>query len=232
MRLHILSIFPKLFENFFSVSLIGKAVEKKIIEVEITDIRQFAEAPHYHVDDYPYGGGPGMIMKPEPLSAAIKYAKQRLPNARVILLSASGQKMTQQRAQELARETELLLICGRYEGVDQRVIDLYVDEELSIGDVIMMGGEVPAMALIESVCRLLPDVIGNSDSLTEESFSQRGDGLTLLEWPQYTRPEVFNGREVPEVLLSGDHGRIRAWRLEQALNKTLITRPDLIKKPC
>jgi len=230
MRLHILSIFPKLFENFFSVSLIGKAIEKEIIEVEITDIRQFAEAPHYHVDDYPYGGGPGMIMKPEPLSAAIEYAKQKLPNSRVILLSASGQKITQQRAQELACETELLLICGRYEGVDQRVIDLYVDEELSIGDAIMMGGEVPAMALIESVCRLLPDVVGNSDSLTEESFSQREDGLTLLEWPQYTRPEVFKDREVPEVLRSGDHGRIRAWRVEQALNKTLATRPDLIKK--
>lgn len=230
MQIHILSIFPQLFQHFFSASLIGKAIEKGIINAEVTDIRQFAEAPHFHVDDYPYGGGPGMVMRPEPLAAALEYAKEKLPKAHIILLSASGKKITQQRARELTSQMDLILVCGRYEGVDQRIIDLFIDEELSVGDVVMMGGEIPAMALIEAVCRLLPGVVGNADSLEEESFSKRSDGMMLLEWPQYTRPEVFRNMEVPEVLRSGDHGRIRAWRVEQALNKTLSIRPDLLKK--
>jgi len=230
MRIHILTIFPQLFEAFSKTSLIGKAAERNLLEIEVTDIREFSVPPHYHVDDYPYGGGPGMVMKPEPLAAAIETAKMRVPYARTILLSASGNKLTHERAEALSTQSELLLICGRYEGVDQRVVDLFVDEEISIGEAVFMGGEVPAMALIEAVCRFLPEVIGNEESIAEESFATRSDGVTLLEGPQYTRPEIFRGKEVPEVLLSGDHARIRAWRTGKALEKTLKLRPDLLKK--
>lgn len=230
MRVHILTIFPQLFEAFSKTSLIGKAVERNLLEIEVTDIRNFSDPPHYRVDDYPYGGGPGMVMKPEPLTAAIESARARVPHARTILMSASGNKLTHDRAQELSQQAELLLICGRYEGVDQRIIDLFVDDEVSIGEAVLMGGEVPAMALIEAVCRFLPEVIGNDESVSEESFATRPDGVTLLEGPQFTRPEVFRGVEVPEVLRSGDHARIRAWRVEKALEKTLRLRPDLLRK--
>lgn len=229
MHIHILSIFPELFAPFRTTSLIGRAVENRLLQIDVTDIRSFAAPPHFHVDDYPYGGGPGMVMKPEPLAAAVESAKNRMSRPHIILLSAAGEKLTHERARELSLEKEIILICGRYEGVDQRIIEIFVDEEISIGDTVYMGGEVPAMALMEAVCRFLPEVIGNEESLSEESFATRPDGVTLLEGPQYTRPEVFMGHRIPEVLKSGDHARIKAWRVKQALDRTLKNRPDLIK---
>lgn len=229
MRIEIVTIFPRLMREFFATSLIGKACEKGVLELGTTDLRQFAEPPHFHVDDYPYGGGPGMVMKAGPLLDAVSEAKKKLPGAHVILMAASGRAFTQARAKELSEKSELIICCGRYEGVDQRAIDMAIDEEISIGDFVMMGGEAAAMAVTEAVCRLLPDVIGNELSCEEESFSERSDGVRLLEWPHYTRPETFRGVEVPGVLRSGDHAKIRAWRTEKALEKTLRLRPDLLK---
>lgn len=171
-----------------------------------------------------------MVMKPEVLVDAIEDLRQALPKARTILLSASGQKFTQERAIAFSKEEALIIVCGRYEGVDQRAIDLCIDEEISIGDFVVMGGEVPAMAVIESVCRLIPAVVGNSDSIDEESFSTSLNGQILLEWPHYTRPESFREMDVPEVLRSGDHKKIQEWRYGKALEKTKLHRPDLIKK--
>lgn len=223
MRVILLTIFPKFFDSFLSSSLIGKAIEKKILSIEVINIRDFASPPHYQVDDIPYGGGPGMVMKPEPLVAAIEEAKKRLPEAKVILLSASGRSFTQKNALDLSKLTSLILVSCRYEGVDERVIEEAVDEELSIGDFVVMGGEVPSMVILESVVRLLPGVIGNSDSVTLESFTDPN----LLEAPQYTRPEEFRGRSVPEVLLSGNHKKIEEWRKTSAITKTRKNRPDL-----
>ena len=229
MHIHVLTIFPGIFANFLETSLIGKAVKKGLMSVSLRDIRDFAPPPHQHVDDVPYGGGPGMVMKPEPLVAAIEEAKGLYPEARVVLLSASGEKFTQMKAQAFSAQKSIIMICGRYEGVDQRVIDLCVDEEISIGDFVLMGGEVPAMAVIEATCRLLPDVIGKIESTEAESFSTGMDGRILLEWPQYTRPENFRNMTVPEILRSGDHRKIKQWRYKQGLEKTKRVRPDLLK---
>ena len=226
MKIGIITIFPEIFSSFLDASLIGKARARGIIDFTLIDIRKFADPPHYHVDDVPYGGGAGMVMRPEPLTRAIEHARTLLPDARVVLLSASGDLFTQRRAESYSKLPNLILVCGRYEGVDQRVIDLLIDEEISIGNYVMMGGEVAAMAVIEAAVRLVPEVVGNADSLVSESFNLV-DGEMTLEAPQYTRPAEFRGQTVPDTLLSGNHARIAKWRAEQSKARTAARRPDL-----
>lgn len=219
-KIEILTIFPGIFESFLSTSLVAKAIERGLLSVTTTNIRDFSSPPHHKVDDSPYGGGAGMVMLAEPLLKSIEAAKKRQPNARVILLSPGGPRFTQKKAHQLADLDSIIFICGRYEGVDQRVIDLAVDEELSIGDFVVMGGEVPTMMVLEACLRLRPDVIHNAESINFESFSPELEGGTLVESPQYTRPEELRGLRVPEVLLQGNHKAIADWRLEQAKAKT------------
>lgn len=225
MNVEIITLFPELFKPLLSNTLFGKAVTDGKLSITLTQLRDFAPEPHRHVDDTPYGGGPGMILKPEPLAAAIETAKERLPQAKVVLPTPAGTVFTQSVASKLSQNDSLIFICGRYEGIDQRIIETYVDYELSLGDYILMGGELPTMAILETIARLLPGVLGNNDSLTLESFSQ--EKKPLLEAPQYTRPRNFQGREVPEVLLSGDHQKISEWRMKQSENITRKRRPDL-----
>jgi tRNA (guanine37-N1)-methyltransferase len=226
MRIDVVTIFPALLEAFAGTSLLGGARREGVVTVAVHDLRRWTEDRHRTVDDAPYGGGPGMVMRPEPLVAAIEELagrKQDRRTARVLLLSPQGRRLDQALVEELARETHLVLACGRYEGVDQRAIELAVDEELSIGDYVLAGGEVPAMVVIEAVTRLVPGVLGNPESAAQESF-QAG----LLEGPQYTRPAVFRGLEVPAVLRSGDHAAIARWRAAQARERTRRRRPDLL----
>jgi len=219
-NIELLTIFPDIFSGFLKTSLVGKAIDKGLLSVRATNIRDFSSPPHNKVDDTPYGGGAGMVMMVEPLVKAIEAARARLPNAKTILLSPGGPRFTQAKAIEMSTASETIFVCGRYEGVDQRVIDLGIDEELSIGDFVVMGGEVPAMMVIEACLRLRPDVIHNSDSTLFESFSPTlGDG-TWVEAPQYTRPEDFRGHAVPAVLLSGNHKAIYEWRVAESRRKT------------
>ncbi|MCR4791008.1 MAG: tRNA (guanosine(37)-N1)-methyltransferase TrmD [Treponemataceae bacterium] len=232
MKFYVLTLFPEIPRAFFENSIMAKAVDKGIIAYELVNIRDFAFDKHKTCDDSPYGGGAGMLMKTEPLCKALSSVevkakkagkkKSRTGKKRVIYVTPSGKPLTQKLAYELSQEEELVFICGRYEGIDQRVIDRYVDDEISIGDYVLSSGELAATVIIDSVYRLVDGVI-SSDSLEEESFT---DGL--LEYPQYTRPEVFEGMEVPEVLLSGHHENIRKWRLKKRLAKTLKVRPELI----
>ncbi len=226
MRIDVITIFPGLFEPFRSTALLGAAVRDGILEVAVHDLREYTSDRHRTVDDTPYGGGPGMVMRPEPLVEAIEALagpKGESRSARVLLLSPQGRRFEQQRAQELAHEEHLVLVCGRYEGVDQRVIEIAVDEEVSIGDYVLAGGELPALVLIEAVTRLIPGVMGNPESAESESF-QTG----ILEGPQFTRPAEYRGVEVPAVLRSGDHQAIARWRAEQARAITKRRRPDLL----
>lgn len=222
MKFHVLTLFPEIPRAFFQSSIMAKAVQKGIIAYDLVNIRDFALDKHKTCDDSPYGGGAGMLMMTQPLAAALDSVKPR--KKRVIYVTPSGKKFTQNLAYELSRESDLVLICGRYEGIDQRIIDSYVDDEISIGDYVLSSGEVAATVIIDAVYRLIDGVI-TQESLEEESFS---DGL--LEYAQYTRPEEFLGQKVPEVLLSGHHEKIRQWRLKQRLAKTLKMRPDLIAK--
>lgn len=228
MKVEILTLFPELFKGFLTTSLIKRAQDKGLLELKFTNIREFADPPHYKVDDTPYGGGAGMVMKPEPLSRAIKAAKKRLPEAITVLLTPGGKVFNQACASELSRLSQVIYVCGRYEGVDQRVIDQHIDLELSIGDYILMGGEVPAMVIIEASTRLIDNVLGNSDSLTSESFSSKNLDGAVLEAPQYTRPPEFESMTVPEVLLSGDHKAIDNWREKASKDLTAKNRPDLL----
>jgi len=221
----VLTLFPRLIAGPLAESLLGKAQEKELLRVRVMDIRDFATGKHRVTDDVPYGGGAGMVMKPEPLVAAIEAARAALPGARVVLLSPQGARFDQRRAEELAALERLVLVCGRYEGVDERVL-AYVDEELSLGDFVLQGGEVAALAVIEAAARLVPGVLGNRESAARESFA----GEALLEGPQYTRPPEFRGAGVPDALLSGDHARIERWRRRQALLRTRERRPDLFEK--
>jgi tRNA (guanine37-N1)-methyltransferase len=225
LRIDVVTIFPELFEPFLHASMVGIALEKGAADVRVHDLRDWTSDRHRTVDDAPYGGGPGMVMKPEPLVAAIEALageKGSDRRARVILLSPQGDRLSQAGVERMARGEHLVLVCGRYEGVDQRVIDLAVDEEISIGDYVLCGGEVGAMAIIEATTRLLPGVLGNPESTEWESFR-----FGLLEGPQYTRPAVFRGRAVPEVLRSGDHAKVERWRKAQARERTRRRRPDL-----
>ena len=223
MRVDLVTIFPRLFESPLQEGLIRRARERGALEVRVYDLRQFAPDRHRTTDDYPYGGGAGMVMKVEPVARAIAHLRQEDPGAWVILLTPQGRRLEQSWARELATRGHLVFVCGRYEGVDERVRAL-VDEELSIGDYVLSGGELAALVVIEVLARLLPGVVGDARSLEEESFAEG-----LLEYPQYTRPRVFQGMEVPEVLLSGDHERIRRWRRRESLRRTLERRPDLLE---
>lgn len=233
MTFTVLSLFPEIVDAFFSASIMAKAVERGVVRYGSVNIRDFAFDKHRKCDDAPYGGGAGMLMLPEPLGRALESvgASAKEPGGqraggrpRVVYLSPSGRKFDQAFARELAGERELVLLCGRYEGIDQRVVDAYVDDEVSIGDYVLSSGEIAALVVIDAVYRLVDGVI-TPESLDEESFS---DGL--LEYPQYTRPEVYGSMRVPEVLLSGHHENIRRWRLGKRVDKTFAARPDLIRK--
>jgi tRNA (guanine37-N1)-methyltransferase len=226
MRIDVVTIFPALFEPFRTTALLGAACRAGTVTVAVHDLRDYAKDRHRTVDDTPYGGGPGMVMRPEPLVDAIEALagpKGDGRRARVLLLSPQGRRFDQEWAQRLAREEHLVLVCGRYEGVDQRVVELAVDEEVSIGDYVLAGGELPALVVIEAVTRLVPGVMGNPESADAESF-QTG----MLEGPQFTRPAAYRGVEVPAVLRSGDHQAIARWRAEQARAITQRRRPDLL----
>jgi tRNA (guanine37-N1)-methyltransferase len=227
MKIDILTLFPEMFDSFKTFSILGRAVEKNILEIEAFNIRDFAANKHKQADDYPYGGGAGMVMLPQPLSDALNHVLSRYPEdkPKVIYLSPQGRVLTQALARELSAEPALILLCGHYEGIDQRVIDKYIDMEVSIGDYVLTGGELPAMVLVDCVTRLIPGVLGSSESILEESHS-----AGLLEYPQYTRPAVYEGDSVPEVLLSGNHKEINRWRRQQSLKNTLLKRPDLLSR--
>ncbi|MCR5296188.1 MAG: tRNA (guanosine(37)-N1)-methyltransferase TrmD [Clostridiales bacterium] len=224
MTINILTIFPEMFSGVFSASILGRAREQGLLDITLTDIRPFSAAKHKNTDDYPFGGGAGMVMTAQPIMDAMASVSASLPGARRIYLGPRGKTLTTALARELAREESLILLCGHYEGVDQRALDTCVDEEISIGDYILTGGELAAMVLTDCVARFIPGVLGSAESPEEESFS---DGL--LEYPQYTRPRDLDGMSVPEVLLSGDHAKIRAWRRRESLAATLRYRPDLLK---
>lgn len=224
MTVDILTVFPEMFESVFAASILGRAREQGLLDIRLTDIRPFSSARHKNTDDYPFGGGAGMVMTAQPIMDAMAAVSASLPGARRIYLGPRGKKLTTQLARELAREPSLILLCGHYEGVDQRALDACIDEEISIGDYILTGGELAAMVLTDCVARFIPGVLGSSESPEEESFS---DGL--LEYPQYTRPRDLNGRSVPEVLLNGDHAKIAAWRRRESLRATLRFRPDLLE---
>ena len=228
LKISLITIFPKLFENFLSESLIGRSVERGLLSVKTLNLRDFSEPPHHRVDDTPYGGGAGMVMRAEIVCKAVEKAKQDNPQAQVILLSASGKRFDQDKAKALSVEDGLILLCGRYEGVDQRAVELCVDEEICLGDFVLMGGEVAAMALIEAVSRLRPGVLGNEDSTTHESFSLVDGNDILIEAPQYTKPDQVRGLKVPDVLLSGNHAAISEWRQQESKKRTRAVRPDLL----
>lgn len=225
MKIAILSLFPEMFESFLTASIIGRAREEGLLDIRPVDIRPFSDKKHKNTDDYPFGGGAGMVMMAQPIVDAVRSVRAGGYEGPCIYLSPRGKPLTQKKVMELARHDDLILLCGHYEGVDQRAIDLVVDEEISLGDFVLTGGELAAMALADAVARYVPGVLGSDESTEEESFS-----AGLLEYPQYTRPRTFEGMDVPEVLLSGDHAKIRAWRREQALAATLRVRPDLFEK--
>lgn len=207
MVLSVVSIFPGIIENFIQYGLLAKAIEKKILTLDLYDLRDFADNKHRKVDDRPFGGGAGMVMMPQPLFTAIEFIKQKRPG-KVVLFSAYGQLLTQKKVKELAKEDHLILVCGRYEGVDQRVIDTLVDEEISVGDYVLMGGETAAQVVIESVARMLNGVVGNPESVETDSFYEENQ----FAFPQYTQPREYKGLIVPDVLLSGHHKDIIEWR--------------------
>jgi tRNA (guanine37-N1)-methyltransferase len=221
MRIDVITLFPVLFEQPLRTSLLGKAVDARLLRVDVHDLRQWGVGRHRSVDDEPYGGGAGMVMRPEPFFEAVESLGA--PGAHVVLLSARGDRLDQRGVERLVEREHLVLLCGRYEGVDDRVGRHLADEEISIGDYVLAGGELPALVLIEALSRVVPGVVGNVESLASESH-QEG----LLEYPQYTRPVEYRGHRVPDVLLSGDHGEIARWREEEALRTTQERRPDLL----
>lgn len=222
MKIDVLTLFPKMFDAL-KESLIGKAIENQIVEFNVVDIRDFSAEKHKKVDDYPFGGGDGMVLMAQPLYDCIMSVKK--DNSYVVYLSPKGTPLKQAKVKELSKIEHLVLVCGHYEGIDERIIDLCIDEQISLGDFVLTGGEIPAMALIDSVLRYLPNVLGNSHSTEDESFS-----ANLLEYPQYTRPREFMGLSVPEVLLNGNHKEIEKWRNEQKIEQTKKYRPDLLNK--
>jgi tRNA (guanine37-N1)-methyltransferase len=223
LQFDILTIFPNVFDCIFNESMIKKAQEKKKIKIVVHDVRDYTTERHRKVDDKPFGGGPGMVMQPQPLFDAVKSIRGKR-RTKVLLMTPSGKPFGQKMAHRLAKEKNLIIICGHYEGVDERVREYLVDESISIGDYVLTGGEIPAMVIVDSVARLLPGVLGRESSLTDESFEHN-----LLEYPHYTRPANFNGMKVPNMLLSGNHQSIKEWRLKQSILRTKKIRPDLIK---
>jgi len=215
MEFYILSIFPNMFESVFGETIIKRAKEKGLVRIELVNIRDFTHDKHRTTDDYPYGGGAGMVMKPEPIYEAMDYVKSKSPNVYTVLLTPTGKIFNQQKAKELSKKASVAIICGRYEGFDERVRYL-ADEEISIGRFVLSGGEIAAMAIVDATVRLIPGVLGNEESLKEESFENG-----LIEYPQYTRPREYRGMKVPEILLSGNHKKIKEWREEQARKRTI-----------
>ena len=226
MNFHILTLFPEMVTGGLNTSITGRAMEKGLISVEAVNIRDYSTDKHRHVDDYPYGGGAGMVMQPGPVYAACEDLERKIgKKPRVIYLTPQGRVFNQKIAEELASEEELVFLCGHYEGIDERVLELVVTDYLSIGDYVLTGGELPAMVMIDCISRLVPGVLNNDVSAEFESFHDN-----LLEYPQYTRPEEFMGKRVPEVLLSGHHANIEKWRREQSVLRTFERRPDLLEK--
>ena len=223
MRFDVITIFPEMFAPILNESIIKRAQQKKKVAIRVHDLRAYTKDKHKKVDDRPFGGGPGMVMTPQPFFDAVKRIKGKR-RGKVVLMSPSGKRLTQKLVRDLAKDKNLILLCGHYEGVDERVREKLVDESISIGDYVLTGGEIPAMVLIDCVTRLLPGVVGKEASLTDESFEGG-----LLEYPHYTRPANFRGVKVPDVLLSGDHLAIKKWRQEQSRRVTRRNRPDLIK---
>ncbi|RXZ76983.1 tRNA (guanosine(37)-N1)-methyltransferase TrmD [Paenibacillaceae bacterium] len=226
MKIDVLTLFPEMLEGVFGASILGKARNSGIVSLGAVNFRDYAVNKHNTVDDYPYGGGGGMVLQAEPIFAAVEdIAKGAAVKPRVILMCPQGETFTQRKAEELSKESHLIFICGHYEGYDERIREHLVDDELSIGDYVLTGGELPAMVMIDSVVRLLPGVLGNELSAVTDSFS-----TGLLEYPHYTRPASFRGWDVPEVLVSGHHARIDSWRREQSLLRTLDRRPELLEQ--
>jgi tRNA (guanine37-N1)-methyltransferase len=223
-QLDVITLFPEMFSSVLEHGVIGRAVSDELLGFRSWNPRDYTEDKHRTVDDRPYGGGPGMVMMYEPVCSAIAKAKQTQPDTKVIYLSPQGRRLDQSGVKELSERSGMILVSGRYEGIDERIIDAEIDEEWSIGDYVLSGGELAAMVLIDSVCRTLPGVLGHEDSANEDSFV---DGL--LDYPHYTRPEQVDGYSVPEVLLGGNHENIRRWRMKQAVGKTWQNRPDLIE---
>lgn len=222
MKISIITLFPGVFKSILNTSILKRAQKKGLVEYELVDLRPFGEGIHQIVDDKPFGGGVGLIFKPDILAKAVLSIKK--PHSKVLLMSASGTPFKQKKAWKLSKEEHIIIICGHYEGVDQRFIDKYVDEEISIGDFVLTGGEIPAMAVVDSITRLIPGVLEKSEATQKESFEGN-----LLEHPHYTRPEEFEGEKVPEVLFSGHHQKVEEWRKEKALEKTRKVRPDLLE---
>jgi len=230
LKIDVVTIFPDMFDNIIEFGVLKEAFKKNICQLNIYNLRDFSNYKHGRVDDRPYGGGPGMVLMPEPIDNAITFIKKKnkikkKEKQKVVLLTPRGEKLNQNKLKYLSNLENIILICGRYEGVDQRVIDSIIDFEISIGDYVLTGGEIPAMVIIDGVIRLLPGVVGKEESLKSESFEDN-----LLDHPQYTRPPVFKGMDVPKILLSGNHKDIRKWRKEKSLEITRIKRPDLIDK--
>ncbi len=225
MKFDVLTLFPDMFTSYLKEGILGRAIERGLVDVALLNIRDFAEGPHRIVDDRPYGGGEGMVMKAGPISHALESVERMEGHGPVVLFSPQGKRFTQEMAWDMVEWKQLIFICGRYEGVDERVRSTCVDMELSIGDYILNGGELAAMVVIEAVSRLIPDVLGGERSNLEDSFENG-----LLEYPHYTRPRVFRDQAVPPVLLSGDHEKIRLWRKKQSLKRTLSRRADLLQK--
>jgi len=225
MRIDILTLFPNMFSSPLRESILGRAVEKGLLQIQTINIRDFTLDKHQVVDDAPYGGGQGMVMKVEPIARAIESVKAQNPSARTVYLTPQGKPFHQDLARRLSTQSHLILLCGRYEGIDERVRELFIDEEISIGDYVLTGGELAAMVLIDAVSRFIPGVLGSDRSAEEDSFFN-----SLLEYPQYTRPVEFKGCRVPEVLLSGNHSAISLWRRREAIRRTSLRRPDLLAK--
>lgn len=223
MKVNILTLFPELIFPFLKEGVLGRSLQKGLLEVDVVDIRSFTRGKHKVADDRPFGGGSGMVMKPGPIYRALESVNSKKRSS-VILMSPQGQKLNQALAWELSELEQIILICGRYEGVDERIIAHHVDMELSIGDYVLSGGELGALTVLDAVARLVPGVLGSDNSNKEDSFENN-----LLKYPQYTRPRIFMGEEVPDVLLSGDHQKIDNWRRRQALKRTLLKRPDLLE---
>jgi len=229
MRIDVLTIFPQMFDVPFSFGIFKRAIDQDLVSINVHNIRDYTHDKHHTVDDYPHGGGPGMVLKPEPVFEAVAAVKAQLPDESgtaqlpIILLTPQGRLFNQQIAMELSKYRHLIMICGRYEGIDERVVEHLVTDEISIGDYVLTGGELPALVVIDTVIRLLPGVLGSEDSVQEDSHANG-----LLEYPQYTRPAVFRDWPVPEILLSGNHAQIARWRREQVLRRTVERRPDLI----
>ncbi len=226
MKFHILTLFPEMIENGLRTSITGRAIARGILSLDTVNIRDFAGNRHGKVDDYPYGGGAGMVMQAQPVYDAHRHVMtQAHPGTRTIYLTPQGETFTQKKAEELAKEEELVLLCGHYEGIDERVLGEIVTDYVSIGDYVLTGGELPAMVVVDAIARLVQGVLANADSALDESFQD-----SLLEYPQYTRPEVWHGKAVPPVLISGHHANIEKWRREQSLLRTQSRRPDLFAK--